>query len=123
MRAAPEGVWLAFLAVAIQVFLPFLVAFEIAAASAPAFAETLPLCSAVHTSSAPVRHDGETPHHGLSDGCPLCVSLAAGQAFTTPAPILAPIPRAVKVDTVTAAPSLHPREQTSASYNSRAPPL
>jgi hypothetical protein len=46
------GEWLAFLAVAIQVLLPFLVAFEIALAGNPAYADAIPICHAPDSQSA-----------------------------------------------------------------------
>src|SRR5579862_740996 len=46
-KAAPQGTGLAFLALAIQALLPFLVAYEIALASTPAYAESAHvICSA-----------------------------------------------------------------------------
>lgn len=121
-KALPQGFALAFLAVAIQLLLPFLVAFEIAAASTPAYAETTTICLAAGSTALAAHPGGETTHHGLAEGCPICIALAAGQAFITPAPIAAPLPRVFRrvffvSQLVSATTPL-----INASYNPRAPP-
>ncbi len=118
----PAGIGMAFLAVAIQVLLPFLVAYEIALMASPAYAGTVTfICSASGTHSQ-VPDGSNQSHHGLSDGCPLCTAMAAGQAFTTPSPVALPLPRVVEGDIVTApiAPRIAPI--VAAPYQSRAPP-
>lgn len=121
----PQGIGLAFLALAIQALLPFLVAYEIAFSGTPAYAEgTTIICSASGSTASPAAHQtNHNSHHGLADGCPICLALAAGQAFTTTAPIAAPSPQAAAVIlTLTAlAPSAF--ADFSASYNPRAPPF
>lgn len=118
-RAAPSGAWLAFLAVAVQVLLPFLVAYEIALVSSPAYAASSAIiCSASDTHAAPASHT----QHGLSDRCPLCVALAANQSFTAATPITAPLPRTISGIARYSAPSHGASAFGVASYNSRAPP-
>ncbi len=120
----PAGIWLAFLALTIQVLLPFLVAFEIALASSPAYADrTTFICSASRLAAPAAPKPGDpATHHGLSDGCPICTALAVGQAFTATSPVLLPLPKAG----VTLAPDwVYIRRAPIvdvAAYNSRAPP-
>ena len=122
-RAAPEGIWLALLAVAIQIFLPFLVAVEIKALSEPASAATTTICLSTDSIGASAHPGSQTTHHGLSDGCPICVALAVGQAFTSPSPVLAPIPQTAGASVVYEAPTASPPDYASAFYNPRAPPV
>ncbi len=122
--AAPAGAWLAFLAIAAQVLLPFLVAFEISLASSPAYADrTTFICSASRLAApAAPKQDQRTTHHGLSDGCPICTALAAGQAFTATSPVLLSPPKAAATDAPVQVPALRAPAVKVASYNSRAPP-
>ena len=121
-RKAPQGLALAFLAVAVQLLLPFLVAVEIAAASSPAAAETTTLCLAAGSTGAGATHDSQTGHHGLASGCPLCITLAASQAFTAPAPMAAPPPLARHAIAVAVSSQREPSATAPAFYRSRAPP-
>jgi hypothetical protein len=122
--APPEGIGLAFLALAIQILLPFLVAFEITLARTPAYAESKsPICSASGSTTSPAHLIDHTAHHGLADGCPICLALAASQAFTAAAPVALPLPQAALV--LRNQPALTPPlfGGISASYRSRAPPV
>ena len=119
-RAAPQGAWLAFLAVAIQILLPFLVAYEIALASTPARAEaTTVICS-----SAPTSHqsDHATGHGAAGHPCPICVASAASQAFTAAPPVALPSPRGAAIVFRAAAPETRADRSFAAAYQSRAPP-
>jgi hypothetical protein len=124
-RAPPQGFALASLAVAIQLLLPFLIAFEIAAASTPAYAETTSLCLTAGSTGAgaPASHNGKTGRHGVAGGCPICVTLAASQAFTAPAPVAAPPPPERPVALFSRSLSSLPLVPAPASYRSRAPPF
>ena len=123
-RTARSGAALAFLALAVQVLLPFLVAFDIALASRPAEAGPAGIiCSAgladTHTSPSSNR----TPHHhGLSDNCPICTALAAGQAFTAVSPVLLPLPRDAFVFAAEPVAVQNTPAVAAAGYDSRAPP-
>ncbi len=119
-KTSPPGAWLAFLAVGIQFLLPFLVAYEIALAGSPAYADSIAvICSA---SGAPTA-DGTNPvHHGMSEGCPICAAMAVGQAFTTPGPIALPLPLMVATDGMTIAIELRAPSIGATPYQSRAPP-
>ncbi len=121
--ARPSGTWLAFLALTIQVLLPFLVAYEIGLAGTPANAETITICHAPAATTAPGHGTGGAAHHGLADGCPICLALAAGQAFTATAPVTPPLPQGKAVPLRVEAPAPHPCALAAASYNPRAPPF
>ena len=114
---------LTFLAVTVQVFLPFFVAIAIAQLSNPAVASTAFICAGHHGETAPPanRNPGNA-RHGLVDGGALCAALAAGHAVTPPAAIPLPLPRVVAraaLDAPSAAAILAP---PAAPYQSRAPP-
>lgn len=117
----PAGAWLAFLAIAVQILLPFLVAYEIGLAGRPADAATISIC---HTpaATAPEQGSGSPTHHGLGDGCPICVALAAGQAFTAAAPVVLPVPQATVLTLPLDMQVLGAAAFAGASYNPRAPP-
>jgi hypothetical protein len=121
---ARSGAALAFLALAVQVLLPFLVAFDIAFASRSAEAEPIGIiCSAglADTHNSPSSNRA-THHHGLSDNCPICAALAAGQAFTAASPILLPLPQGAfgfAGDRMAVQPT---PAVTASAYDSRAPP-
>ncbi len=122
-RLRRPGAALAFLALGIQALLPFLVAFEIALAGRPAYADTIYICSATHPTTPSAPHEpGGTPHHGLSDGCPICLALAAGQAFTAAAPIAFPLPEASAGAIYRDLAAARPHVIAAAAYNPRAPP-
>ena len=119
-KTTPPGAWLAFLAVGIQFLLPFIVVYEIALTSSPAYAENITvICSA----SGATTSDGANPtHHGLSDGCPICAAMAVGQAFAMPGPIALPLPRAVVTDRMAIAIETRAPSIAATPYQSRAPP-
>jgi Protein of unknown function (DUF2946) len=121
-RSAPQGAWLAFLALAVQVLLPFLVAYEIALAGSPAYAATITICRAPGSADAPAKTGEHGARHALNENCPLCAALAAAHGFTVPTPAPAPLPRVPVLLTLRweAAPlALLP---AAASYAPRAPP-
>jgi len=122
-HSAPQGAWLAFLALAVQVLLPFLVAYEIALAGSPAYAATITICRAPGSADAPAKPGEHGARHALNESCPLCAALAAAQGFTSPMPLPLPLPRAPAVLTLyreAAPPALLP---AAASYAPRAPPF
>jgi len=123
-RAAPPGVWLAILAIAGQVFLPFLLAFEIAWAAPQAEGDAaVPICTGIHADAVPAPPDkGRTGHHTRPGGCPICQVLAACQAFTQPTPITLPSPIISTVISPSSVPSRPQAFLAAASYQSRAPP-
>lgn len=114
------GAWLAFLAATVQVFLPFLVAYEITLAGNPAYAAAFAICHAPSTQSAAPGNNADD--HNSSGGCPICAAMAVGQAFTTPAPIAAPLPRANGYIDFDVAFVVQRGDRACISYNSRAPP-
>jgi Protein of unknown function (DUF2946) len=118
---APRGFYLAFIALAVQVMLPFVVAIQIARLGDPAFADTV-ICSALGPSA---QHDGgnTSDHHGPGDACPLCGALALGQAFVAAATPSIPVPLRSSRITLAAIeiPSL--ALPSAAPYQSRAPPV
>jgi Protein of unknown function (DUF2946) len=114
---------LTFLAVTVQVFLPFFVAIGIAQLRNPVVASTVFICAGRHgETSPPSSRDDSNTHHGLVGGCTLCAALATGQAFTPAATIAPPLPYGavgIALETfAVAAPSF----SIATSYQSRAPP-
>lgn len=115
------GAWLAFLAVTVQALLPFVVAFEIALAGNPAYADAFPICHAAGEQSAGPA-SGQADNHANADGCPICAAMAVGQAFTPPAPIAAPLPQTIRYVAFDVAASVQRPALACTSYQSRAPP-
>lgn len=124
-QGAPQGLWLAFLALAIQTLLPFLVASEIALASSPAFAETTVICSASGPSTTPAGSPANhAAHHGLAaHACPLCIALASSQAFAAAPSVALPLPQGNPVAIAHSTVTLRTGAAPAASYNPRAPPF
>jgi DUF2946 family protein len=119
-RNPPRGTWLAFLALAIQAMLPFFLAVEIARAGNPAYADSIPICSALgHRGSGDTSGD----HHGIADGCPICTALAAGHAFTAPPATPLPLPVACAGIALSAPEASAAAVLATSSYQSRAPPV
>jgi Protein of unknown function (DUF2946) len=118
---APRGAWLAFLALAVQVLLPFLVAYDIALLSSPAYAGVTVICSADGThGTTPAQSAPDQQGHHVA--CPLCTAMAAGQAFTAITPVAMPLPqpgRGVKIEAGAMRPSA---AVTAAFYHPRGPP-
>jgi hypothetical protein len=110
------------LALALQVLLPFFVAYEIGVLSNPAYAETTIICSASGSHAVPIQQSGaDQPDH--AGHCSLCIALAAAHAFTAAAPGTLPLPYRVARITLQAAVSPHTFALLAASYRSRAPPF
>jgi hypothetical protein len=120
--AAPPGAWLAFLALAVQVFLPFLVAYEIELAGTAANAETITICHTAGTSTAPGQDRGDTSHHGISECCPLCTTVAADHAFIATAPAAPPLPYGAHYRSFSAHNATGTSSIVATPYQSRAPP-
>jgi hypothetical protein len=121
-QRAPSGVALAFLALALQVLLPFLVAYEIGVLGNPASAETTIICTASGSHAVPNQQSGaDQPDH--AGPCSLCIALAAAHAFTAAAPGTLPLPHRVARITLQAAVSHRTFAFPAASYHSRAPPF
>lgn len=122
--ALPRGFWFACLALASQVLLPFLLAFDIAlAAPLTAGDNAVTLCSVSHTTSAPTSSgEGRTGHHSSPGNCPICQALSAGHAYTQPPPIILPVPTNLAVILGPSAPNESPTIISAVLYRSRAPP-
>ena len=122
--AAPSGTWLAFLALAMHVLVPFFVAGDFASASTRAnLADTIVICTAYGTKTVPVSHQGESHHrHGLLNGCPICTALAAGQSVPLSEPPVLPLPQTEAIASLRAAASSRASSFSAAYYHSRAPP-
>lgn len=121
--ARPAGAWLAFLALAIQILLPFLVAYEIGLASTPANAETITICHMPGATAAlEPGADKDTHHARLCEGCPICTALAAGHAFTAAGPVALPLPQAAAIVLHLTMQMPRAFASAAASYNPRAPP-
>ena len=114
-----RGLSLAWLALAVQVLLPFLLAVDIARADAAGSLD-VPICSA----SPAIHHaPGQPNQQSPVEGCPICAAVAVGQTFTAPLAIPLPLPQgrvqlALGQDASSAAAIL-----LVTAYRSRAPPL
>jgi hypothetical protein len=121
---APTGAWLAFLALAIQVLLPFFIANDVALASTQTDPDyTIVICSAFGAAKVPAQQEGSHHRHGLLSGCPICTALTAGQAYTPGAPLTLPLPQTEAVVFLRVAYAPRAPSIATASYNSRAPPF
>lgn len=113
------GAWLAFLAVAVQVLLPFIVAYEIALAGSPAYADDFPIC---HAAGPANTAPGSLGNHVNPNSCPICAAMAVGHAFTAPPPIAAPLPQILRYVDFDVSVPVQRIALACAPYQSRAPP-
>jgi hypothetical protein len=119
-RKHPRGLFLAFVAVALQAMLPFFLAVEIARANNPAFADSIPICSSLGPAA---HHDsGTADDHQGGGSCPICAAVAAGLSFTAPPvpPLPLPVACGHVVPTTTDTPRLS--FDAASPYQSRGPP-
>lgn len=120
------GAWFSLLALAVQVFLPFLIAADIRVVTAQTLLDAPfdPAVTCLHgtpASNPASDHAPLPPHHQAA--CPLCLALAAAHGFTsTAAPALSPpADHPTTVSPNPAAPFY--RFSVRLSYNARAPPV
>jgi hypothetical protein len=114
----PRGAFLAFLAVAMQVLVPFFLAVEIARADTPGGAAVI--CSALGHQA---DQNGNPSDRGLADHCSICCSaLAAGHAFAPPVVPPLPLPASIGRSDLTATEFAQAALLVTASYQSRGPP-
>jgi hypothetical protein len=116
-RKAPRGALLAFLAVAMQVLVPFFLMVEIARADTPDGVAVI--CSALGHNT---QQNGSTSDHGLADHCSICTTLAAAQAYAPPAAPPLPMPASISHSDLSAADSAQAALLVTSSYQSRGPP-
>jgi hypothetical protein len=116
-RKAPRGALLAFLAVAMQVLVPFFLMVEIAHADTPDGVAVI--CSALGHNT---QQNGNTSDHGLADHCSICTTLAAAQAYAPPAAPPLPMPASISHSDLSAADSAQAALLVTSSYQSRGPP-
>ena len=122
-KAALRGLWLAALAIAGQLLLPFLLAFEIALAAPHGDGEIgLALCSITQHAAVPKPGNERTGHHTAPVGCPICQALATAQLFTQPPAVALPLPRIATTIARPSAPRWRPTVASTAPYRARAPP-
>jgi len=123
-RSAQVGLWLAFGAIAGQVFVPYLLAFAIFIAGPQSAVGGVAFCSADHTISVPTSgREHPTEHRLLPGSCPVCQTLAASHAFTQPTLISIVVPLASADIRRFGVPSRRSASfPTTAFYQSRAPP-
>ena len=114
---ALRGAWLAFLALAMQVLVPFFMAVEIARAEVPGAAAVI--CAALGHETHQGNGDAD---HGLADHCSICTTLAAAQGFAPPS--APPLPPPATVDRTILAGADIPQAAllVTLSYQSRGPP-
>ena len=110
--------WLGLIGLAVQALLPMLLAVEIAAQ--PFDPAAAALC--LHDSADPAQPAPASHDHGLTSGCPICLSLAASVAFTAPTPLAIPLPSFVKADDYARIEADTRGQSVLPSYQSRAPP-
>ena len=116
---APRGAWLAFLAVAMQVLVPFLLMVEIARAHEPGGATVI--CSSLSHDTAP--DSGNAADRDLATHCcSICGALAAAHGFAPPAAPPLPLPVAVGRSDLTPADVAQAALLVPSSYRSRGPP-
>lgn len=116
-QTRPRGAWLAFLAAAMQVFVPFFMAVEIARAEVPGAAAVI--CSALGHDT---HQSGNAKDHGLADHCSICTTLAAAQAFAPPAAPPLPLPTSIGHSDLTASDIAQTALLVRSPYQSRGPP-
>jgi hypothetical protein len=116
-RKVPRGALLAFLAVAMQVLVPFFLMVEIARADTPDGVAVI--CSALGHNT---QQNGNTSDHGLADHCSICTTLAAAQAYAPPAAPPLPMPASISHSDLSAADSAQAALLVTSSYQSRGPP-
>jgi hypothetical protein len=116
-QKAPRGALLAFLAVAMQVLVPFFLMVEIARADTPDGVAVI--CSALGHNT---QQNGSTSDHGLADHCSICTTLAAAQAYAPPAAPPLPMPASISHSDLSAADSAQAALLVTSSYQSRGPP-
>jgi Protein of unknown function (DUF2946) len=114
---APRGAWLAFLAMALQVLVPFFLMAEIARAE-PGGAAVI--CSAIGHQTPPGGNNAGD--HGLADHCSICTTLAAAQGFAPAGAPPLPLPATIGRSTVTVADLSAPALLVNSAYQSRGPP-
>jgi hypothetical protein len=113
----PRGALLAFLAVAMQVLLPFFLMVEIAHADTPGGVAVI--CSALGHNT---QQNGNTSGQGLGDHCPICTTLAAAQAYAPPGASPLPLPRSVDHSDLAIADVTQAALLVASAYQSRGPP-
>ena len=114
---APRGAWLAVLAWALQVLLPFFLAVQIARAEEPGSGAVI--CSALgHT------QQGSNPadQGPIDQCCSICSTLAAAQGFAPPATPPLPLPAEVSHIDLSGADVAQSALLVTSSYQSRGPP-
>jgi hypothetical protein len=116
---SPRCAWLAFLALAMQVLVPFFMAVEIARAEIPGAAAVI--CSALGHDT---HQDGDNPaDHGLADHCSICTTLAAAQGFAPPAAPPLPLPLSIGCSDLSVADVAQAAQLVRSPYLSRGPPF
>jgi hypothetical protein len=119
----PTGIWLAFIALAVQVLVPLFIAGDFAQATTRTSPDnTIVICSALGTTRIPAPQERSHHRHGLLNGCPICTALAAGHVYAPPAPIPLPIPQTAPTVPFHAVSGLSGTSARSVGYDSRAPP-
>ena len=115
---APRGAWLAFLAVALQVLVPFFLMAEIARADKSGGIAVI--CSGLgHQTQSGSNNAGD---QGLADHCPICTTLAAAQGFAPPAAAPLPLPATIGGSALAVADISAPALLVNSPYQSRGPP-
>ena len=114
----PRGAWLAFVAEAMQVLLPFFLMAEIARAESPDGVAVI--CSALGHGTQ--QSGSGNTDHGLAEHCSICTTLAAAQAITPPGAPPLPLPASIGQSVLAATDSAQAALLVTSSYQSRGPP-
>jgi len=116
--------WFGGAAMLVQILLPLLLGAELSFAGAGALPLAAP--SALAGESVAHHHAAHHPGHGSHSGmvaCPICLALAAGQAFTASVTALPAPMQAVATIAEAAAQPAAPHPFKPLSYSARAPPV
>lgn len=116
---APRGAWLALVAVAMQVLVPFFLMVEIARANEPGGAAVI--CSSLGHDTH--QNNGNASDHGLAAHCcSICTALAAAQGFAPAVAPPLPLPVSIGRSDLTPADVAQAARLATSSYRSRGPP-
>jgi hypothetical protein len=120
--------WFGAAAMLVQVLLPLLIGAELSLAGAgelPLAAASIvaPGESVAHRHVAAQHHHPGHGSHSQMVACPICLALAAGQAFTASAAAMPAPPQATAAILDRAAQPTAPNPLNPVSYSARAPPV
>jgi Protein of unknown function (DUF2946) len=116
--------WLGLFAIAVQAFVPALVAAELALAHHEGAGRAFELCIFGHVHPAPADRPSVPPADDEKPGtvCPICIALLASPPFTAPPLIALPLPTSARSEAPALVSEVSARFEVATAYQSRAPP-